>query len=196
MNSGNETRAGSTRAIERATGRSWKAWVAMLERHRARELPHTEIARTARADMPADVTNPDWWAQSVAIAYEQHAGLRVPGQSAEGTFQVSTSRTLPTDRDAAIAAWRAGQADRPQQLGHAVSGGRASRTAKRTFWRFELADAGRVEVAAADAPGHDAAHGPKTVVTISHRGIPAHDMIESWRSHWKSSLLELSQDFA
>jgi len=54
--------------------------------------------------MPKADESKQWWAQgvSVAIAYEQHAGLRVPGQSSDGDFRTSTTKTFSGDKDAAL----------------------------------------------------------------------------------------------
>lgn len=181
---GNRTRAGSVPALERATGRSWQAWLQLFESAGARELGHAGIARVARAEMPAELQNPDWWAQSAAIAYEQHAGLRVPGQSTSGSFRVGASRTLPLDRDAAIEAWAVVHGGRAEHLGHAPGDPRRSRTDKRSFLRFDLDGAGRVEVAATPK-------GEKTSLAVSQEGLPDGERIEQWRAHWKSLLAEL-----
>ncbi len=77
--SGNQTRAESVPAIERASNRSWSDWLALFDAAGAASLPHPEIARIARAAMPGTLKNPDWWAQGTAIAFEQHVGIRVPG---------------------------------------------------------------------------------------------------------------------
>lgn len=185
--SGNQTRAESIPAIERATGRSWSEWTAYFESHAARTLTHAEIARLARAAMPETLVNPDWWAQGTAIAFEQHAGLRIPGQSSSGTFRVSVSRTLPMDRDAAVEAWAAGPGTAAEQLGHRASPPRRSRTEKRAFWRIDLDGAGRVEVAASP----HAKDAGRSSISISHDGLPDADRIELWRAHWKALLGEL-----
>lgn len=186
---GNNTRGERVPAIERATGRSWADWVAVFDAHGARSLGHAEIAKLALATMPHGVENEEWWAQGVAIAFEQHAGLRVPGQSSTGTFRVSASRTLPLDRDAALAAWVDRFGEVTEHLGHAVSGGRSSRTEKRSFWRFSLDGAGKVEVAAAlkDAAKDQA----KTILAISQEGMDSGDRIEEWRAYWKAQLAQL-----
>ena len=181
---GNRTRAESIPAIERATGREWSAWVALFEAQGARSLGHGEIARIARAAMPDDLQNPDWWAQATAIAYEQHTGLRVPGQSSGGDFRVSVSRTLPLDRDAAIEAWVSAHGERAEHLGHAPGEPRPSRTEKRSFWRFPLDGAGRVEVSATPK-------GDKCILGVSHTGLADGDRIEEWRAYWKALLAEL-----
>lgn len=181
----NKTRAESIPGIERATGRSWADWVEIFESQGARTLPHPKIAIIARAAVPETLANPDWWAQGIAIAYEQHAGLRVPGQSSTGTFRVSASRTLTADRDDIIEAWAAANNDRTEHLGHKAGEPRRSRTEKRTFWRLDLEGAGRVEVAASQKTED------KIIVALSQDGLPDGERIEEWRAHWKSLLAEL-----
>ncbi|WP_336660456.1 hypothetical protein [Leucobacter sp. USHLN153] len=183
--SGNRTRAENVPAIERATGREWEAWVALFEAQGAATLPHAEIAKIARAAVPDDLYNPDWWAQAVAIAYEQHAGLRVPGQSSSGTFRVSASRTLTLDRDTAIEAWVTAHGGIAEHLGHAAGDPRPSRTEKRSFWRFSLDGAGRVEISATPKDAQ------KTILAVSQDGLADGDRIEEWREHWKSLLSAL-----
>lgn len=185
--SGNRTRGGNTAAIEQATGRPWAEWLSYFAGHGAERLGHAEIARLARAAMPAGLQNPDWWAQGAAIAFEQHAGLRVPGQSSSGAFRVSASRSLPLDRDAAVEAWAAGPGAAERHLGHAVVSARPSRTEKRTFLRFDLEGAGRVEVAATP----NAKDPARSSLSVSHHGLPDGDRVEEWRAHWKALLGEL-----
>ena len=184
--SGNQTRGERIPAIERATNRPWNEWVAYFDSHGARTLDHPAIAKLARPEMPADLDSPDWWAQGVAIAYEQYVGLRVPGQSSTGTFRVSASRTLPVDRDAALDLWLAAHDEASEHLGHAASDHRSSRTDKRSFRRFSLDGAGKVEVAATE--GKDPA---KTILSVSQDGLPDGERIENWRAHWKALLKAL-----
>ena len=40
---------------------------------------------------------PDWWAQSIAVRYEQARGMPLPGQQPDGTFSVAVSRSLRGD---------------------------------------------------------------------------------------------------
>lgn len=182
---GNQTRAESVSAIERASGRSWDAWVKLFEAQNAAKLPHAEIAKIAGAALPDSLANPDWWAQGTAIAYEQHAGLRVPGQSSDGFFRVSASRTMALDRDAAITAWVAVHGEASEHRGRAVQKPRSSRTAKRSFWRFDLEGAGRVEVSA--TPKAD----DKVTLGVNHEGMTSGEEIEEWRAYWKSLLAAL-----
>lgn len=182
---GNETRGTSIAGIERATGREWASWVATFEANNARELPHPAIAKLALAELPEDMQSRHWWSQGIAIAYEQQVGLRVPGQSSTGTFGVSATRTVPLDRDAAVAAWVAAYGDRAEHLGHAAGAPRPSRTEKRTFWRVPLDGAGRLEVAAV------AKDDGRATLTVSQGGLTDQDRIEEWRAHWKALLAAL-----
>lgn len=185
---GNQTRASNIPAIERATRRRWDEWLTHFESHGAAQLTHADIAKLALSAMPEGIENPEWWAQGVAIAFEQHAGLRVPGQSAAGGFRVSASRTLTMDRDAALAAWTAQHGDDTSHLGFAVSNVRESQTEKRSFVRFSLEGAGKVEVAA-ELKG--TADSPKTSISINHTGLESGERIEEWRGYWKTLLGEL-----
>lgn len=187
------TRATSIAGIERATGRSWDDWLAIMEGAGAQTLGHAGIAKLARSHMADDMKSVDWWAQGVAIAYEQHAGLRVPGQGSDGLFRVSASRTLDTDREAAIDAWVATFGERSEFEGHDVMAARRNQTEKRSFWRFSLAGAGKVEVSATPkAPSKSATDAaPKVTLAISHDALPAADEVERWRAFWKERLAEL-----
>lgn len=182
---GNRTRGERIPAVERASGLPWAEWVRLFESAGAKDLPHAEIARIARGAMPEGLSNPDWWAQAATIAFEQHAGLRVPGQSGDGTFRVGASRTVNLDRDAAVEAWVAQHGALAEHLGHTSGVPRASRTAQRTFHRFNLEGAGKVEIAAS-AKGDDRAS-----VTVSHEQLPDGERIEEWRAYWKGLLQAL-----
>ena len=182
---GNQTRAGNVSAIERATKRVWAEWITYFETKGAATLDHASIARLALSHMPADLENPEWWAQGVAIAYEQHAGIRVPGQSAAGDFRVSVSRTVTLERDDALAAWISRFGAAASHRDHAVTNVRTSQTDKRAFYRFSLEGAGKVEVASA------AKDTEKTIVTIGQTGLPTGEQIEEWRAYWKAQLHEL-----
>lgn len=182
---GNKTRASNIPAIERATGLAWQEWLAMFERSGARKLGHAKIAELALAHMPASLDNREWWAQGTAIAFEQHVGLRVPGQSAAGDFRVSVSRTLPLGRAVALAGWVERFGPEDAHLGHAVSHRRDSETPRRAFHRFSLEGAGKVEIAA--TPKDES----KTILAISHEGLLTGERIEQWRAYWKAQLAEL-----
>jgi hypothetical protein len=79
----------SDTAIAAKTGRSWAEWVSVLDRERAAEKPHREIARFV-----ASLGTPDWWTQTVTVGYERIKGLREKGQRRDGGYEASKSRTF------------------------------------------------------------------------------------------------------
>lgn len=176
----------NTAAIATATGRPWSEWVELLEEGGARELNHTAIAALARELMPATTERQEWWAQGVAVAYEQHAGLRVPGQSCDGDFQLSTTRTVDGDMDTALGAWDAVVGAREEFGGVPVDGEVSTSSTERwRYWRVPLADDSRVAVNITDkAPG-------RATVGLVHSKLDSAEAIEQWRPVWKSLLAQL-----
>ncbi|KAA1420379.1 hypothetical protein FE697_015535 [Mumia zhuanghuii] len=95
---------GSEESLVAATGESYDMWFARLDELGAAAgtdgptWSHTRIA-ACLVDLGVD----GWWAQHLAVAYEQARGLRSPGQRADGTFSASVSRTLDLEVPAAVA---------------------------------------------------------------------------------------------
>jgi len=87
-------------AVERATGRSWEAWIETLEREGAKSMTHKEIASILQEEFRL----PAWWAQMVTVGFEQASGARVPNQTARG-FRVHASRTVAAEEARVRAAW-------------------------------------------------------------------------------------------
>jgi len=79
----------SDAAITTKTGRSWAEWVRVLDRERAAEKPHREIALFV-----SSLGTPDWWTQTVTVGYERIKGLRDKGQRRDGGYEASKSRTF------------------------------------------------------------------------------------------------------
>jgi hypothetical protein len=173
------TKPVATEAIESGTGRSWEDWLTWLEANGARELSHSEIA--CRVKDRGNING--WWAQYVTVAYEQHIGRRVPGQDFKGEFQVSVTRTIPDDMDAAMAAWRKAAHGIAAFDGVAVARGpRVSATAKWRRWGVTLEDGTRVTASANQkAPN-------KSTLAVMHEKLPAQPDVERWRAFWKSFL--------
>jgi hypothetical protein len=78
-------------ALVAATGRTWAEWFEVLDAAGAGDWKHPQIASWLRD--AHDV--PPWWCQTVTVGFEQERGMRMPGQRADGTFEVSASRTIP-----------------------------------------------------------------------------------------------------
>ncbi|MEV2249528.1 hypothetical protein AB0I94_03050 [Streptomyces sp. NPDC050147] len=76
--------------LREATGKGWPQWFAVLDAWGAASRSHTEIARHVREEHAVD----GWYAQSVAVGYEQERGLREVGQSSTGDWRTSGSKTI------------------------------------------------------------------------------------------------------
>lgn len=180
-------KAQNTAAIAQATGRAWDEWVRELDEAGAQQMKHAQIAALAGEWMPAGMESPGWWAQGVAVAYEQDRGLRVPGQSSDGSFTASASKTFSAgDRHAAFKAWLAKVDQRTQFNGVDVAEPPAqSSTEKWHYWRVRLEDGSRVSLGIADKGDGRAALG------LEHSKLYSPEDIDRWKPYWQTLLAEL-----
>ena len=88
-------------SIKAKTGRTWEQWTRELDKHKAFELAHTDIAMLVKAEYDT----PDWWTQTVTVGYERIKGLRVRGQRRDGTYEASKSRTFNVPVEVLFNAW-------------------------------------------------------------------------------------------
>ena len=79
----------SDAAVQKATGRSWRAWVKLLDDAGATSRPHRDIVHSV-----SSLGVPDWWSQMVTVGYERIRDLREPGQRRGGLYEASKSRTF------------------------------------------------------------------------------------------------------
>ncbi|GAB3193770.1 hypothetical protein [Nesterenkonia suensis] len=176
----------NTEAIARATGRQWDDWVRQLDAADAQSMTHPQIAELAEAQMPADLDNTGWWAQGVAVAYEQVRGLRIPGQASDGSFHASVSKTRQGDRREALDAWLHLVADREEFNGVATQGpASTSETPKWLYWRVKLSDGSRVSL------GITATGQGRVAMGLEHTKLAAPEDIDRWKPFWKVLLAEL-----
>ncbi len=89
MNS-NSTPPTSDKALKAKTGHNWAEWYSLLDKAGARELEHKGIAKLVNSMHSAG----EWWSQTVAVGYEQHIGKRSLYERSDGSFTMSTSKTL------------------------------------------------------------------------------------------------------
>jgi len=91
----------SSAAVKRATGKTWREWLALLDKAGAAKLLHRDIVKWLQRNHEL----PDWWAQMVTVGFEQARGLRLRHQKPEG-FEISVAKTIAAPVDRAFAAWR------------------------------------------------------------------------------------------
>src|SRR6476661_8229996 len=85
----------SSEAVKAKTGKDWDEWFGVLDRDKAEQLDHKEIARLLcnKHELSA------WWAQMVTVGYERARGIRKVHETKQG-FVASISRTMPVNREA------------------------------------------------------------------------------------------------
>jgi uncharacterized protein YndB with AHSA1/START domain len=76
-------------AVQKATGKNWTQWFALLDKARAQKMVHKDIA----AYLHNEVGVSAWWSQMVTVGYEQERGLRVEHERCDG-FAISGSKTV------------------------------------------------------------------------------------------------------
>ena len=153
------TKAQNIASIEKALGEPWADTRARLEAAGGASASHKELADALYPQFDGRVDNHGWWVQGAVVAYEQEIGRRVPGQRADGTFDVAVSRTIPGNRSELIEQFASLVGDTLNEV--ALDGDpRTSETAKRSFWRANLDGGIKVE---ADAlrPHHIEAAQPR-----------------------------------
>lgn len=176
------SRPANTAAIAKGTGKPWRDWLAFLESIGARDLPHKQIAQKVLDTGEASA----WWAQGIAVAYEQHIGRRAPGQRNDGAFEVAVSRTVSGSPDDALALWLDAMAGCDAVDGVPLAGRPAvSETATWRYWRCALGDGSRL-VATIGRKGEG-----KAGITVTVEGLAGAADKERWRAYWKAALTAL-----
>ena len=90
----------SDAAVQRATGRGWDEWFALLDAWDGSAHNHTEIARHVHETYGIA----GWWAQSVTVGYERARGMRAMHERPDG-FSASVSKTFPVPVERLFAAF-------------------------------------------------------------------------------------------
>ncbi|MGH7496379.1 MAG: hypothetical protein ACREOO_28850 [bacterium] len=169
----------SNEAIQKATGKSWQEWFAVLHKMGAGELSHTAIARKL-----CDVYKvEDWWAQSITVEFERTIGRREVGQTCDGDYQASASKTVAGSMDQALKAWK-------KQVGNArdfngmafANKPRISKTDNWRYWRVDLAVQTKVTIVIGDkGPG-------KALLAVNHEKLLDKKAVDRWKAYWKDFL--------
>lgn len=174
-------------AIEKTTNRGWDGWLDFFTSIHADTLDHPAIAKHVYNQLiNIEDINAGWWAQSITVAYEQHIGRRVPGQSGEGDFQVSTSRTLDGSIDDVMIRWvnlTEGMHGFNSQA--IIDTPRRTETDKWRHWRINLSDDTLI-TASVQQKSDD-----KSILTVTHTKLRSGDAAETWRGYWKEFLQQL-----
>lgn len=88
-------------ALKAKTGKIWKGWFAILDKAGAKKMNHSEIANYLYEKEKLD----GWWAQMVAVTYEQVKGLRQKYERPEG-YEISVSKVIPVTLSTLYKSWQ------------------------------------------------------------------------------------------
>lgn len=169
----------SDAAVERATGKTWKRWFAILDKWGARKKTHREIA----AYLYEKQGVPGWWAQMVTVGYERVRGMRQVHQTPEG-YAASRSKTYNVPLTQLYAAWKNEKARRRWMKGDRLEASTVSpNRAIRGKWD---GGASRVDVMfLAKGAG-------KSQVAIDHRRLSNQRNVVRMKSYWGEQLDRLA----
>ncbi|MEO8140679.1 MAG: DUF1801 domain-containing protein [Gemmatimonadota bacterium] len=81
----------SDASVKAKTGCAWDRWVWVLDKAKAYEWGHAEIASYIGKEYEVG----PWWGQMLTVGYERIKGLRQVGQGRHGGFTITKSRTFP-----------------------------------------------------------------------------------------------------
>lgn len=167
--------------LENGTGTSLAEWTDRLDEAGGRDLDHTAIARMLVERWEVE----EWWAQGVTVAYEQVIGRRVVGQSCDGDFSASASRTVPGTPTQVRDRWDAFMTE-ARRDGLGLEEPSLSDTAMWRYWRAAVADGSRVSV------NITAKDEGRSTLGIEHKGLETADARTAWKDAWKGVLGEFT----
>lgn len=174
----------NTESIEKSTGKLWNVWVHELDAAGARELSHAELAKLVNEQLEG-MESSGWWAQGITVAYEQHIGKRIPGQLANGLFELAVSKSVAHSRDVffpAVVQWFEGR----QELNtNEPLKPRSTQTPKRSNWRCDFADGSKFAATVEES-------GEKSKLVLSHTAVPTKEEADAWKAYWKGVADELA----
>lgn len=167
--------------LENGTGTSLAEWTDRLDAAGGRDLDHTAIARMLVERWEVE----EWWAQGVTVAYEQLIGRRVVGQSCDGDFSASASRTVPGTSTQVRDRWDAFMTE-ARRDGLGLEEPSLSDTATWRYWRAAVADGSRVSV------NITAKDEGRSTLGIEHKGLGTADARTASKDAWKGVLGEFT----
>jgi hypothetical protein len=167
-------------SIKAKTGRTWEQWTRELDKHKAFELAHGEIAVLVKAEYDTA----DWWTQTVTVGYERIKGLRARGQRRDGTYEASKSRTFNVPVEVLFNAW----ADANKRRRWLDEPGVKVRTATAPkSIRLGWSD-GSIIAVGFMSKGKD-----KSSVAVQHAKLSSRSVAEELKKYWAERLDELGQ---
>ena len=170
----------SDAAVKKATGKTWEQWFALLDKQKAHELAHKDIAEL----LNSKYLDSSWWSQTVTVMYERARGLREVHQTADG-FVAHVNKTFNVSLDKLYAAWRDG-ASRADWL--ATQGIEVTRENVNKSMRMIWSDGVSRVLVNFTPKGKD-----KAQVSVEHTQLDSAADVKKAKSSWKESLERLQE---
>jgi hypothetical protein len=168
----------SDQKIKEATGRTWEAWLSILDRWGARDRKHGETVDFLMTQHDVE----GWYAQAITVGYERARGMRLKHQQADG-FTISASKTIAVPIDVLFNAFVSSRR-RKRWLTDGAMSLRTSQPGRTA--RFDWEDGStRVNISVIDK-------GPsKSMVAVAHERLADADDAETAKALWKERLARL-----
>lgn len=165
----------SDAAIKKATGHEWSYWYGRLNDTGAEQLSHKDIV--ARLSDGYGVAS--WWAQTLAVRYEQAINRRVVGQNSSSDFFASASTTLTGSIDDALSWWLEKNDGVTSYNNQKVVTSSTTQTEKWRYWRAVLMDGSKVIVAIHQKTPAAAQ------LSLQHEKLSSPEAVAEWREYWR-----------
>ena len=169
----------SDAAVQRATGRDWDEWFALLDAWNGTAHNHAEIARHVYETYGID----GWWAQNVTVGYERARGMRALHERPDG-FSGNASKTFPVPVERLFAAF-VEQDERERWLEGVELRPRTSQPPRSA--RFDVLP-GETRLAVTFV-----ARGPqKSSAQLQVERLAGSEEVARWKALWKEQLARLA----
>lgn len=165
----------SDEALKAKTGCTWEKWVWALDRVKANQWPHAEIAEYVYEKYKID----GWWAQTVTVGYERIRGLRERGQRRSGEYETTKSRTVPVSLSKLFRAFSQPRMRSQWLPGMTVTVRKA--TPNKSI-RITWEDGTSVEA------GFTSKERSKAQVQVQHRKLPSKEAANRMKQYWTERL--------
>jgi hypothetical protein len=169
----------SDAAVQRATGREWDEWFALLDAWDGTAHNHAEIARHVHETHGID----GWWAQNVTVGYERARGMRALHERPDG-FSMNASKTIPVPVERLFVAF-VDQDERERWLKGLELRPRTNQPNKSA--RFDVLP-GETRLAVTFV-----AKGPeKSSAQLQVERLPSAEEVERWKALWQEQFARLA----
>ena len=173
------TTQGQQTGVRRGTGRERAEWFVLLDDWGGAPRPYGEIAAWLRDEHGLSA----WWAQKLAVEYQQARGTRPPGIRPDGTFEVTGSKAIAAAHERVYEAI-VDPASREAWIPGVALHERGAKPYVQV--RFDWGDAGGRVTLSLEATSPDG-----TSVAVQHSRLPDQTSAEAAKAAWRNRLTAL-----